>query len=453
MELTIGMAAFRDFDGVFFTVQALRLYQDLENIEILVVDNEGCSATRDFVQDLPGCRYLLAQDVTGTAAPRDLVFRAARGEAVLCLDCHVLLAPGVVARLKRYYRDHPHCQDLLQGPLLFDDLEYLGSHLVPEWTDGLCGAWGFDERALDPEGEAFEIPMQGLGLFSCRRDAWPGFNPRFRGFGGEEGYIHQKVRNLGRRCLCLPWLRWSHRFVRPGQGRYTIWTRDKLHNYLVGFDEVGLDLQPVLRHFQQLLGAEEVARVTEQALGRPVPVEPEAPGNSAGLWDSWFEGAEEPAPFGETATYDKAAAFLGKLRRVEDWGCGLAWFRQYLRPQQYRGLDGSCSPFADEIVDLCAYTSKADGILMRHVLEHNHHWEKVLTNALQSFQRRMCLILYRPFEERTAFAEEHDLGGGRLVPFYSFRREDIVRHFEGVCRYTEERVGTETVFYLKKGRG
>jgi hypothetical protein len=31
--------------------------------------------------------------------------------------------------------------------------------------------------------------MQGLGVFACRRDAWPGLNPRLSGFGGEEGYL------------------------------------------------------------------------------------------------------------------------------------------------------------------------------------------------------------------------------------------------------------------------
>ncbi len=72
----------------------------------------------------------------------------------------------------------------------------------------MWGIWGTDPRGLDPEGEPFEIPMQGMGVFSCRQSAWQGFNPLFRGFGGEEGYIHEKFRQAGGRCLCLPWLRW-----------------------------------------------------------------------------------------------------------------------------------------------------------------------------------------------------------------------------------------------------
>jgi hypothetical protein len=111
--------------------------------------------------------------------------------------------------------------------------------------------------------------MQGLGVFSCRKDAWPGFHPQFRGFGGEEGYIHEKFRQAGHLCLCLPWLRWMHRFGRPNGVRYPLTVEDKLRNYVLGHAELGLDLGPVLEHFAQYLPKAYVLAVTEQALGRP----------------------------------------------------------------------------------------------------------------------------------------------------------------------------------------
>src|SRR5437588_11782397 len=89
-ELTIGMATYNDFEGVYFTLQALRLYQDLRDTELLVVDNYGCTHTRDFAENWAHARYILATEAVGTAAPRDLVFREAQGEAVLCCDSHVL---------------------------------------------------------------------------------------------------------------------------------------------------------------------------------------------------------------------------------------------------------------------------------------------------------------------------------------------------------------------------
>jgi glycosyltransferase involved in cell wall biosynthesis len=266
IELTIGMAAYDDFDGVYFTLQALRLYQDLAHAELLVIDNYGCDDTKNLVERWVGARYVRATDATGTAAPRDLVFREARGEAVLCCDCHVLFAPGAIARLKRFYRDHPDCLDLLQGPVVFDDARLLATHFSPEWRDQMWGTWECDARGVDPEGEPFEIPMQGLGVFSCRRSAWLGFHPGFRGFGGEEGYIHEKFRQAGRHCLCLPWLRWMHRFSRPGSVKYPVVVEDKLRNYVLGHTELGLDLSPVLEHFAGYLPADRIRVIADQAV-------------------------------------------------------------------------------------------------------------------------------------------------------------------------------------------
>jgi hypothetical protein len=45
VALTIGMATHNDFDGVYFTFQATRLNQDVEDTELLVVDNYGCETT------------------------------------------------------------------------------------------------------------------------------------------------------------------------------------------------------------------------------------------------------------------------------------------------------------------------------------------------------------------------------------------------------------------------
>ena len=48
--LTIGMPTYKDFDGVYFTIQALRMYHDLNDVELLVVDTEEKSNkdNRDF---------------------------------------------------------------------------------------------------------------------------------------------------------------------------------------------------------------------------------------------------------------------------------------------------------------------------------------------------------------------------------------------------------------------
>ena len=277
-RMTVGMATYDDFNGVYFTVQALRLYQDMQDVELLVVDNFGCENTKQFVEGWSGGRYVLRTDIQGTAAPRDLVFREAAGDIVLCCDSHVLFTKDVIARLKRFYDEHPDCDDLLQGPLLYDDATLISTHLDPVWREEFYGTWATDPRGVDPEGEPFEIPMQGLGAFACRRSAWLGFNPEFRGFGGEEGYIHEKFRQAGRRTLCLPWLRWMHRFGRPSGVPYRLTLDDKLRNYLIGHTELGLDLAPVLNHFSPRLTQERVVAIAVEVLwGTPTPSPPALP--------------------------------------------------------------------------------------------------------------------------------------------------------------------------------
>ncbi|CAN5701185.1 hypothetical protein BH09CHL1_BH09CHL1_08450 [soil metagenome] len=271
VALTIGMATYDDFDGVYFTLQSLRLYQDLTDTEIIVIDNFGCETTRDFVQNWTGARYIRSTEVVGTAAGRDLLFREGQGEAILCCDSHVLFVPGAIARLKQYYCDHPDTIDLLQGPILYDDTRNISTHFHPEWRDQMWGTWQTDERGIDPEGAPFEIPMQGLGSFSSRKAAWPGFNPAFRGFGGEEGYIHEKFRQRGGRSLCLPWFRWMHRFGRPKGVPYPLSVEDKFRNYIIGHTELGLDLTPIVSHFSAYLSAECIASILEDAEQYHVP--------------------------------------------------------------------------------------------------------------------------------------------------------------------------------------
>ena len=259
-KLTIGMATYDDYDGVYFTLMALQFYHPeiFNDVELIVVDNHPdgpCSeALKGLDYWLKNYRYIPQPGNVGTSYSRDLVFREAAGEFVLCIDCHVLIAPGALARLLAYFQAFPETKDLLQGPLLGDDAKMMGTHFIPEWQQGMYGHWGNDPRGATPDAAPFEIPMQGLGLFCCRRAAWPGFNPLFRQFGGEEGYIHEKIRQRGGRALCLPFLRWIHRFNRPLGIPYPANWEERVRNYMIGHHELGLPLEDVETHFRQHLG-------------------------------------------------------------------------------------------------------------------------------------------------------------------------------------------------------
>lgn len=264
--LTVGMATYDDFDGAYFTIMSLRLYHPevADRISILVVDNNptgpAARALKRLEVTIPGVRYVPVADVTGTAV-RDRVFAEANSEWVLCMDSHVQLVPGALSRLVDFIGAHPDGTDLLQGPLLDVGTESVATHWDPVWYAGMFGVWATDQRGVDPDGEPFEIGMQGLGLFCCRVDAWPWFNPRFRGHGGEEGYLHQKFRAAGRRTLCLPFLRWTHRFDRPAGVPFPMVWNDRVRNYLIGWEELGLPTAPVLDHFRDLIGADAVQSI------------------------------------------------------------------------------------------------------------------------------------------------------------------------------------------------
>jgi len=154
---------------------------------------------------------------------------------------------------------------------VYDDGHLISTHMEPQWRAQMWGTWATDSRGWDEEGEPFEIPMQGLGAFSCGKTAWLGFNPLFRGFGGEEGYIHEKFRQAGRKTLCLLWFRRMHRFERPAGVPFPLRVEDKLRNYLIGHLEVNLDIRPVVEHFGNHLSPHLVRNMLEEIRGSEAP--------------------------------------------------------------------------------------------------------------------------------------------------------------------------------------
>jgi Glycosyl transferase family 2 len=268
-RLTVGMATYDDYDGVYFTLQSMRINNpELEGaLEFVIIDNNPGGACSEALSELGtwinGYRYIPRGEWSGTAI-RNAVFEEASSPFVLCVDSHVVIVPGALSKLTDYFEAHPDSRDLLQGPMLYDDLRKIATHMEPRWRAGMYGTWAEDERGADPLSSGFEIPLHGLGLFACGREAWPTFNRMFRGFGGEEGYIHEKIRQRGGRTLCLPFLRWLHRFGRPMGLPYLNRWEDRMRNYMIGFTELGLDPAEMEAHFAEFLGAETSAKIFDE---------------------------------------------------------------------------------------------------------------------------------------------------------------------------------------------
>ena len=252
------MATFDDFEGVYFTIQALRLqtmaFADL--LEIIVIDNNADSpegqATQEFCNKA-GVRYVIENEIRSTAI-RNRVFDEAQTEFALCIDPHVLFEPRTIERLLGEVDNLKDSPDLFHGPLLYDYLAPTGkviSHMRPEWRDNMFGTWAHDEKAKDPDADAFEIPMAGMGMFAASTKHFKRFHSLFKGFGGEEGYIHEKTRKAGGKIWCLPWLRWVHRFQRPRAIPYPLKIEERISNYFVGFKDAGLPVDDIIEHFSE----------------------------------------------------------------------------------------------------------------------------------------------------------------------------------------------------------
>lgn len=109
---------------------------------------------------------------------------------------------------------------------------------------------------------------------------------------------------------------------------------------------------------------------------------------------TWKDYYNRVGIYGTEDTYIRAAKWLDGLN-VEDWGCGYCFARKFMPNSRYRGIDVG-SPLADASVDLALYTSVCQGILLRHVLEHNESWMTILHNAMRSFTDRLCVVLFIP---------------------------------------------------------
>lgn len=181
---------------------------------------------------------------------------------------------------------------------------------------------------------------------------------------------------------------------------------------------------------------------------------------NVGKWDQQYSLlGREPGAYGKTESYKLGAEWLKHCSLIEDWGCGAGYLTRFVEPERYRGIDGSKTHFASEIVDLETYRSNVPGIFMRHILEHNFAWAKVFENALYSFTDRMVLVLFTPLVHGpTRNIEWEDPPGVPNLAFSPTDIEDTVTdHPDNIelskptfLPSAEVKYGCETVYYLEK---
>lgn len=275
--LTIGMATYDDFDGVFFTIQSLRMYHEFcgtNDVEFIVIDGnpEGKHGKQveKFLNSLNKVQTKYIKN-TGTLSSfnKYKITEHASGSYVLILDCHILLNPGAIDALLQYYLKNPNCKDLIQGPLVYDNLVNVATHFDPKWSGHMYGVWATNKEAMQ-QGDPFEIGMQGMGLCSFEKKNWPGINQDFKGFGAEEGYMAEKFRQNGGKNICLPQLKWCHRFGRPDGAKYPLILEDRIWNYFIGWLELTKDpehkmIKGAYEHFKTSIPSGSIDNILEKA--------------------------------------------------------------------------------------------------------------------------------------------------------------------------------------------
>ena len=176
-----------------------------------------------------------------------------------------------------------------------------------------------------------------------------------------------------------------------------------------------------------------------------------------GRWNGWYanvKGDPSTYRYADTVTYRMAAAFVNDAECVEDWGCGMGGLKRFVTTK-YVGVDGSKTPHVDVVDDLRGRRTMVDAIVMRHVLEHNYDWQLVLQSALASATKKICLVLFTPFADKTEEIS-HNRFHGVDVPNLSLPRGELEAmildggaEFEIVADIpTVSSFGVEHVYYI-----
>lgn len=189
-----------------------------------------------------------------------------------------------------------------------------------------------------------------------------------------------------------------------------------------------------------------------------------------GIWNKQYSNKQYYSDkkvrqvYGDPKTAILAAEWLAipEIKEVQDWGCGVGGFEQYIANwQKYIGIDGSDSPGASKILDLSNYVTSVDSIHLRHVLEHNELWEKILRNFIQSFTKRGVITIFTPFKEKTEIHKTYKnwQNTGFDMVDITFSWEDIKKVIEEDSSITyktqfniptKTQYGIENIILLKK---
>jgi hypothetical protein len=83
-------------------------------------------------------------------------------------------------------------------------MQNISTHFDPVWRDSMYGVWATDKEGFGNKRDHLIYPCREWEFLDARPTIGLKINKNFRGFGGEEGYIHEKFRQNGRKRQCVP---------------------------------------------------------------------------------------------------------------------------------------------------------------------------------------------------------------------------------------------------------
>jgi hypothetical protein len=272
-KISIGMSTFDDYEGLFFTIQSIRMHHYIKDIEFIIIDNNPDSIhgtlTKKFITNSVKNGIYVPYTEIQSSFSKYKALEYATGDYYVGIDCHVLLMPSFFPALIKYFDNPNNHLNIAQGPLIYDDLKSISTHFKPEWRGGMYGVWALDDDNYK-KGVPFEIDMTGMGMFTCIPKNFPKINPNFSGFGAEEWYIQEKFRQNGGKCVCVPDMLWMHRFNRPMGVPFTNTWEDRIRNYYIGWKELyGNEhtmIASIKEHFQTILSEEKIDSILKDII-------------------------------------------------------------------------------------------------------------------------------------------------------------------------------------------
>lgn len=103
--LSLVIPAFNAIDELAVLLPSVEA-SEFRDFEVIIVDDGSTDGTPEFLRDHP-VRVIETPRNGGPAFARNLGAREARGEIVLFLDSDVVIRPGTLGEVARFFREHP----------------------------------------------------------------------------------------------------------------------------------------------------------------------------------------------------------------------------------------------------------------------------------------------------------------------------------------------------------